>query len=249
LQIILNLLKKKTKIRFLTFPNLNKRVLTYSIEHCMKTLINPEIIYSDYRPEMLAFIPSDAKKLLDIGCSTGLFGKQIKSRQTAEIWGVELNEKAVVQAIGRLDKVITGNIFDVLDDLPNAYFDCIIFNDLLEHLIDPYSLLSQISQKLGNGGVIVSSIPNVRFILNLRSLLIYKDWKYEDYGILDRTHLRFFTLNSIKYMFNSLGFKITLIKGINPINTFKFKLFNLFTFRLLNDTKFPQYACVVTLLK
>jgi 2-polyprenyl-3-methyl-5-hydroxy-6-metoxy-1,4-benzoquinol methylase len=215
----------------------------------MKALINPEVMYSDFRPEMLPFIPSEAKKLLDIGCSTGLFGEQIKSRQTAEIWGVELNEKATIQAIGRLDKIITGNILEVLDDLPNDYFDCIIFNDLLEHLIDPYSLLSQIQKKLTSGGIIVSSIPNVRFILNLRELLLYKDWRYVDFGILDRTHLRFFTFKSIQYMFTLLGYEITIIKGINPIKTMKFKLFNIITLGIFNDTKFPQFACVVKILK
>lgn len=207
--------------------------------------IKPDDYYSQNRNEMMDFIPNHAKKMLDIGCGEGFFSQQIKQKLNAEVWGIELDKTRGNIAQTKIDKVFIGDIVELIDEIPDNYFDCIVFNDVLEHLVDPFSLLLDIKNKLKKDGTIVSSIPNVRYFLNLKNLLIKKQWKYEDAGILDKTHLRFFTFRSIVEMFNSLNYEIKIIKGINPINSWKFSLLNILSFGYLSDTKYMQFACVV----
>ncbi|MCX6778936.1 MAG: class I SAM-dependent methyltransferase, partial [Candidatus Magasanikbacteria bacterium] len=186
----------------------------------------------------------DAKKILDVGCGMGLFGEQLKKKLNAEVWGMELDNKSGLVAKEKINRVLIGDVFQLINDLPNTYFDCIVFNDILEHLADPFSLLSRIKEKLSTNGVIVCSIPNVRYFINLKNLLVQKQWKYEDAGILDKTHLRFFTQKSIVDMFESLDYKIIKMEGINPINSWKFTLLNILSLRYLSDTEYLQFACV-----
>lgn len=201
--------------------------------------------YVHTRPEMLKYIAKDANKILDVGCGEGLFSFQLKQMFGAETWGIELNPKAGALAQTRLDKVFIGDLNDIIPTLPEENFNCIIFNDILEHLIDPYNALLSIKSKLHINGVIICSIPNVRYISNLKKLLYDKDWHYEDEGILDKTHLRFFTRKSIINMFNTLGFEILLIDGINPSKSKLLKLVNILLLGNLEDSKYLQFATVV----
>lgn len=202
--------------------------------------------YSNNRIEMKKFIPQDAKKILDIGCGEGIFCNSLKKIDT-ELWGVEMNEKIGSIAKEKLDKVFVGDISLVLDDLPSNYFDCIVFNDVLEHMINPYSVLKRIKNKLSSNGVVVCSIPNVRHVRVLRDLLFGKQWKYQESGILDKTHLRFFTKKSIKDMFNDADYQILEIRGINGTKWWKFFWINIFTFGFFSDSRFIQFACVAKL--
>ena len=205
----------------------------------------PDDYYLQARPEMMEFIPENSKKILDAGCGEGYFGKQLKERNNAEVWGIEIEDKAAQIAEKNIDKVLCGSIEQHIAGLPDNYFDCIVFNDVLEHLADPYSVLKNIKQKLAINGLIVSSIPNVRYFFTLYGLLIKKQWKYEDFGVLDRTHLRFFTKKSIIDMFGALGYDVISIKGINPIRSWKFKILNALSLGYLSDTCYLQYATVV----
>lgn len=155
-----------------------------------------------------------------------------------------MDSKAGNKAKEILDKVLVGNVVDVIGDITDNYFDCIIFNDVLEHLADPYNVLSEMKKKLSMGGAIVASIPNVRYFHNLRKLIFNKQWRYKDQGILDKTHLRFFTKKSIIDMFESLGFTIETIEGINPITGWKFNILDWLTFGFLEDTRYLEFACV-----
>jgi len=208
-------------------------------------ITNPNLLYTAGRPEMMKYIPMTVRKVLDVGCSIGLFGSQIKNERNAEVWGIERNKIAAAQALQKIDKVIVGDVVDQLNKLPDNYFDCIVFNDILEHLSDPYTIIYNAKSKLKECGVVVCSIPNIRFIPNLRDLVLRKQWKYVDSGILDRTHLRFFTIKSIPELFTAAGYEIIQIEGIMPIKGFKFKIFNVLTLGFFRDTKFPQFACVV----
>ncbi len=201
--------------------------------------------YIQNRHEMLKFIPVDAAKILDVGCGEGKFSFQLKQRSNTEIWGIELDNISGEIAKTRLDNVLIGNLNGIIPTLPENYFDCIIFNDILEHLEDPYNTLLNIKSKLSQNGVVVSSIPNVRYISNLKKLLFDKDWHYEDEGILDKTHLRFFTQKSIINMFDTLGFEILQMEGINPSKSKNLKLANFIFMGNLTDAKFLQFASVV----
>jgi 2-polyprenyl-3-methyl-5-hydroxy-6-metoxy-1,4-benzoquinol methylase len=204
----------------------------------------PEGYYIQARPEVLPFIPKDAKRILDVGCGEGGFGFTLKQRLGAEVWGIEYVPAAAEAARQRLDRVLVGDVMQRLEQLPDRHFDCITFTDVLEHLVDPYQVLLAIKQKLSSRGVIVSSIPNVRFFRNLFNLVVKGDWRYEDAGILDKTHLRFFTKKSIKSMFESLGYRVIQIKGINATPSWKVTLFNLVTLGTFSDTRYLQFCCV-----
>ena len=91
-------------------------------------------------------------------------------------------------------------------------FDTIIFADILEHLIDPWSTLKSATGYLANDGYIIVSIPNVRFIGTIFNLIIKGDWPYRERGIHDKTHLRFFTLKTIEKMIGYADCKIIQIK-------------------------------------
>ena len=206
--------------------------------------IDPEGYYTHYRYEMIDFIPPSSKKILDVGCGSGIFSRELKRKFNAEVWGIELDPDATVLAKKIIDKVIVGDAYKAVTDVPDSYFDCIVFNDILEHLVDPFTLLKKIKDKLNANGVIVCSIPNVRHFLNLFDLLVKKQWKYVDQGTLDRTHLRFFTKKSIIDTFKSLDYEILKITGINGLNPWKFAMFNILSLGYLADTRYLQFACV-----
>ena len=201
--------------------------------------------YSHARSEMLDFIPQDAGKILDVGCGEGSFSLSMKKKFNAEVWGVEINKSASEIAKQNIDKILAGEILTVIDIIPNGYFDCIVFNDVLEHMVDPYAVLEKVKVKLTPVGVIVCSIPNVRHINVLKKLLIEGQWKYEDEGIIDKTHLRFFTKKSIVDMFNNLDFRIIRIEGINETKWWKFLPINILTLGLMSDARYIQFSCVV----
>lgn len=209
----------------------------------------PDDYCKRHRHEMEDFLPQSIKTILDIGCGSGAFGEALKEKIGTEVWGVEINNKAAEEATKRLDKVLIGDICDLYFQLPDGYFDCIVFNDVIEHLTNPYKVLVQIKSKLNSNGVVLCSIPNVRYYENLFNLLIRKQWKYEEQGILDKTHLRFFTERSIKNMFDMLGYEILKIKGINPTRNWKVRFLKWITFGWLSDILYIQFGCQVRPLR
>jgi 2-polyprenyl-3-methyl-5-hydroxy-6-metoxy-1,4-benzoquinol methylase len=175
-----------------------------------------EQVYFDImRPEMAQFLPSEYSKILEIGCNIGNF-HQLCSKP-CEYWGIEPFEKSAEIAKTKLDKVLVGFYNEVENEIPDNYFDLIIANDVIEHIEQPWDFLQSIKKKMTEDAKIILSIPNVRYYENLEELLIRKDWEYKDYGILDITHLRFFTEKSIIRLLNENGFEIEKIQGINPI--------------------------------
>ena len=207
----------------------------------MKTTTN---YYGNTRPEVVAFIPKDIKTILDIGCGEGNFLKSIKDLTGAETWGVELVAGVVDREKNNINNLLIGKIEDVLNQIPDSYFDCITFNDVLEHLIDPTIILVDIKSKLKDTGLIIASIPNVRFIDNLFELIVKKDWEYKNEGILDFTHVRFFTQRSMRRMFQNAGYTMVMQKGINKTESRLIKLLNIMTFGYFSDTQFCQFLCI-----
>jgi len=201
--------------------------------------------FGNIRHEMLEFLPKKLNTLLDVGCGEGNFANFIKSKKTVEAWGIELMEEPATKAKEKLDKVLVGACEENIKELPDNYFDVIFFNDVLEHFVDPYSVLKQMKQKLSPEGIIVSSIPNVRYHRVIKQLLFNKDWKYTMDGVLDKTHLRFFTKKSIVKMYEDLGYEVLHHKGINKTKSLKPYLYNLFFLFTAMDIFYIQYATVV----
>ena len=191
------------------------------------------------RREMVPFVPTGARTILDVGCSRGLFGAVLKERDpTVHLTGVEPDPEAAERARTHYDLVVDGYFPDALPE--EASFDCIVFNDVLEHLVEPWSVLARSVRHLAPGGTIVASIPNVRFIVVVRNLALRGLWNYTDWGVLDRTHLRFFTRASIEGLFAGAGFRI---ESLTPINPIRVRGAGLLVGRF-RDMRYPQFAVV-----
>jgi len=175
---------------------------------------NFESYYKCSRNEMIPLLPEKYSKVLEIGCGTGVFRGNLELNN--QYWGIEPVKAMASLASKSLDKVLVGLYNDVADELPNDFFDLIICNDVIEHMVDHDAFLQCIKKKLAPNGCLVVSVPNVRYIFNLYEILIKKDWKYKDAGILDKTHLRFFTEKSLCRSINNNGFFIEKFMGINP---------------------------------
>ncbi len=201
--------------------------------------------YEEPRSEMLAFAPKTSNLILDVGCSTGLFGKILKNKLQASVHGIEINESLKEAASKNIDEIFIGDVFDGIKHFSKNKYDSIFFNDVLEHFVSPDEVLSKIRPILSENGVVIASIPNIRYFRTLKSLLFDRDFKYEESGILDSTHLRFFTEKSMARLFENSGYEIISIQGINKTKSFKPYLYNLFSFGLFGlDTAYLQFAVV-----
>lgn len=210
------------------------------------TDLKPDSYYQNVREEVLRFIPTQPRTVLDVGCGEGLFGARVKQSSDCEVWGIELAPDAARRAEARLDRVLRGDVGTLIDRLPEHYFDVIVFNDILEHLIDPFDVLARVKASLSDEGVVVSSIPNVRFYPTMYELLVRKSWEYEDSGILDRTHLRFFTERSIREMYERLGYEVLRHEGINEMARLprRYRVVNALLGGRLHDMRYVQFATV-----
>lgn len=204
--------------------------------------------YSSQREELHEFLPKSFNRLLDVGCGEGGYGAAVRAkRPSSEIWGVEPYTPAAAIAASRLTFVINDSFHEKLA-LPDDYFDVITFNDTLEHMADEYSMLQLAHRKLRTSGTLICSVPNIRYLEIVRQLLIEADWQYTDSGVLDRTHLRFFTRKSICRAISNTGFDIKRIQGINSHWWTGWKIFLLRqTFRSrIEDMRWQQFVIVGT---
>jgi len=203
--------------------------------------------YGRPRREMVSRVPREAALVLDVGCGAGAFGAGLKAEwaqagRPLVVWGIEMDPVAAARATEVLDRVVIGEAGAMLANLPAGRFDVVILNDILEHVIAPEDLLRGIRPLLSPGGRIVSSVPNVRHFPNVVNLVVHGRWDYTDEGILDRTHLRFFTRSSMLSLFAECGFAVESVEGINPTGSWKFKLVNLLTLGKWSDMRFLQFA-------
>jgi 2-polyprenyl-3-methyl-5-hydroxy-6-metoxy-1,4-benzoquinol methylase len=213
-------------------------------------VVKPEGYYSNRRLEMVSFIPKTASKILDCGCGEGFFAEEVQLQfPDAEVWGLELDSESAETARKKIHTVLQGDLDATISQLPENYFDCISFNDVLEHLVNPYEILTRLRKNLTANGVIICSIPNVRYWRVFKKYVFGKNFRYEDNGVMDRTHLRFFTKRSIEEMFQDLGFSILEMKGLKPTPSVGFHIANALTLGSIKDCKYIQYACVVKPLK
>jgi methionine biosynthesis protein MetW len=162
------------------------------------------------RPEVRALVPDGARRVLDVGCGAGALGAALREeRGGTEVFGLELFADAAARARERLDGVVEANL-DELDDLPyeRGSFDAMVFGDVLEHLHDPHRLLRVLRPWLADDGALILSVPNVGHWSVVLPLLTKDRWHYEDAGLLDRTHVHFFTLTEAELMLRDCGFRL-----------------------------------------
>lgn len=167
--------------------------------------------YSNVNPDLLAAAPTEARHVLEVGCGSGAFAAAYKERNPAcRYVGVELFPEAAAAARGVVDHLEIGSIEDaaVMQALDAARgdtpFDLLIFGDVLEHLHDPWAVLAALRARTAPDGVCVACIPNIGHWSIIRQLMAGR-WDYADSGLLDRTHLRFFTVDTAIAMFRTAG--------------------------------------------
>lgn len=174
--------------------------------------LNPS--YVGPRDDILALVPPDARRVLDVGCSVGTLGESIKRRNGAWVTGVEMDPAMGELAGKRLDRVIISDVeaLDAAECADGTPFDCICLADILEHLRDPWEILDELAAVLAPGGTVVASIPNIRHHSTIANLLFRGYWPYRDRGIHDRTHLRFFTLRNVRELFSGAELEILQVR-------------------------------------
>lgn len=177
------------------------------------SVAEPEGYYRFPRPEVQRVVSRRARRVLDVGCGAGELALALKRRQGAEVWGVEPSAQAAGAAAKALDRVLALPIEKALHELPARHFSSIILADVLEHLVDPEEVLSGLKEKLSGGGEVIVTLPNVAHWSVVQGLL-QGSFEYEEAGILDRTHLRFFTRKSALALFERAGYAVTCVTPI-----------------------------------
>lgn len=196
--------------------------------------------YISDRKDLFSVLPQKAERVLDVGCGNGALGKALKEKEIArKVVGIEINAKAADDARYNIDEVISVDIENANLQFEKEYFDLIIFGDVLEHLYNPWKVLEGMKSYLKKDGHILISIPNVRYYRVLCGLIFKGEFKYEEDGILDKDHIRFFTLKMLRRYAKEAGLKIVKIKR-NFSGHFSF-LFNLLFFNLFADFFTRQY--------
>jgi len=208
--------------------------------------------FSTVRIELLNLIPEENRNgtILEIGAASAetlLYAK--KHNYAKNIYGIELVDIPDSQQNSKeLEDFVIGNIENISFPFPDVKFDAIILGDVLEHLIDPYKLLQELTQYLSPQGVVIASIPNIREWKTMKQIFFKGDFKYADEGILDRTHLRFFTKKNIIDLFQDNGYTIQTIKSNNdkkPMDfLIKLRLIKTFMQAFLPDLLTVQYYVV-----
>ena len=146
------------------------------------------------------------KKVLEIGCGAGHVSKKLKENGCG-VTAIELEKEHAKKAKRFCNRVFLGNAETMKMPFKKESFDVVLFADVLEHLVDPKATLKRVRPFLKNSGKIVASIPNIAN-WKVRLKLLFGKFDYEDWGILDRTHLRFFTKKTAKQLIESTGYTI-----------------------------------------
>ncbi|WP_116473691.1 glycosyltransferase [Zobellella maritima] len=145
--------------------------------------------------------------ILEVGCSSGYLGAALREAGH-QVFGVEPCHEAAQVAAKVLDNVFEGCVQDFFSENPELKFDVVIFGDVLEHIADPNDVLELTRNYLTTSGVIVASVPNVAHIC-MRAMLLEGRWDYTDLGIMDRTHLRFFTKKTLINLFTESAYQVS----------------------------------------
>jgi SAM-dependent methyltransferase len=166
----------------------------------------PDFYYDGANEHLLGAVPARAKRILEVGCARGRLGLELKQQDPGRyVAGVEQDPDAAKVAGDRLDDVF---LLDAQTDVPPiepGSLDCLIFGDVLEHLVDPEDVLRRYRELLAPDGLVLVSVPNIQHFSVVKNLL-RGDFSYQPSGLLDSTHLRFFTHMSFAKLLLDAGF-------------------------------------------
>jgi SAM-dependent methyltransferase len=157
-------------------------------------------------PDLLERIPLSASVVLDVGCNTGALGAAYRRfNPRARLLGIEQDPEAAELAAQRLDQVAVVDVeHDPLPFTLDRPIDCFVYGDILEHLRDPWPVLRRHAEALSDDGTMLICVPNMQH-WSFADRLLRGTWKYEPTGLLDKTHLRWFSLETMRQGLEKVG--------------------------------------------
>ena len=164
--------------------------------------------YTTPRSDLAPLLPLTAGRILDVGCSNGAFGADVKRRLGSTVVGIEIDPDFAREAAQRIDRVVCDDALAAVAALHGERFDCVVCADVLEHLVDPGAVLTALRGLLAPRATVVVSLPNVRFYDTFVQLGVRGRWPERDRGVHDRTHLRWFTDANARALFSRTGFHV-----------------------------------------
>jgi len=171
---------------------------------------------SETAPANVVRMVGQSKRVLEIGCGPGAITKILAQQSDCQVTGIELDPEAIKKVTPYCEQVMQADLNSsewpsLLDD--KERFDVVVAADVLEHLYDPWKALQRMVPLINANGYLVISLPHVGHAAVI-SCLINGDFEYRDWGLLDRTHIRFFGLKNIEALFAQANLKIIEVKYI-----------------------------------
>jgi SAM-dependent methyltransferase len=166
-----------------------------------------EMVYESINPVVLSAIPSGVARVLDVGCGGGVFGERLRQQGVEEVFGITFSEREAEIAAQRLTTVYCADLND-FDFSALGKFDCVVLCHVLEHLYDPGAVLLRLKAALTQQSLVVVALPNVLYWKQRLQFMIGR-WRYQDGGIMDRSHFRFFDYQSSAQLLLDAGYEIT----------------------------------------
>lgn len=198
--------------------------LRYSVEH-------DQVLRQYERNRLFVELASQGKRILELGCADGFISRHLAERG-CRVTGVELDPEAAERASQWCENVVQHDLNDLawLQQVGNNY-DMVLCGDVLEHLVSPETVLWQIHRLLAPGGRVIICLPNVAHI-RVRLMLLSGKFEYESAGIMDVTHLRFYTVKTARELIEGCGYRVLayypLVGGGTPTRWFRLLLHRLF---------------------
>jgi 2-polyprenyl-3-methyl-5-hydroxy-6-metoxy-1,4-benzoquinol methylase len=169
--------------------------------------------FNEVRSEVLELVHGVPERVLEVGCGTGALLEELHRRGSKTLCGIEVRPDVAELARARdcVEEVVVGDVESEAIDFEHENFDLVVASHVLEHLVNPWNAVSRLAGWIRPGGQLVGAVPNVRHMKVVLPLLAKGRWRYEESGILDWTHLRFFTRESVISMFAGTGLRLDAI--------------------------------------
>jgi len=196
------------------------------LRYLWQTHLGPDVAFDPVyhqspRTDIASFLHEPPGTVLDIGCGGGATGRLVKQKfPGSRVIGIEINPRAAEHARAFLDHVICAPIedIDLAVEVPDANISTVLLLDVLEHLYDPWRALTRIRQWLAPGTRVLASVPNIRNLAVLDELA-GGGFQYAENGVLDVTHVRFFTRRELQRMFEETGYRVVNLEPLTQPET------------------------------
>ena len=203
-------------------------------------LQKPPEYFSGARKSFVDKLPDNPEaRLLEVGTGAGDTAAYARSeRKCGWCCGIELCEDPAKEANKKLDRVIIGDVEKLVLDLEYESFDILLLSEVLEHLTNPWAVIKRLHQFMKPNAILLAGVPNVCHYSVVRAIL-RGQWLYESKGIFDATHLRWFSPNSFRCMFESCGWVVDHVGPASPLNS-KVRMVNVLTLKRFEYLLHPQ---------